>query len=74
MPGRYREGGCDFGCRLCETRGRARGKFARRHVKRAAKRAEKRAWRGEEADERAYVSRLWAQDWDSPEDSAWDEE
>jgi hypothetical protein len=26
------------------------------------------------ADERAYVSRLWAQDWDSPEDSAYDEQ
>lgn len=26
------------------------------------------------ADERAYVSRLWAEDWDSPEDSAYDAE
>lgn len=26
------------------------------------------------ADERAYVSRLWAEDWDSPEDSAYDEQ
>ena len=25
-------------------------------------------------DERAYVSRLWAEDWDSPEDSAYDEQ
>lgn len=25
------------------------------------------------AGERAYVSRLWAQDWDSPEDSAYDQ-
>jgi hypothetical protein len=24
-------------------------------------------------DERAYVSRLWAEDWDSPEDSAYDQ-
>jgi hypothetical protein len=24
------------------------------------------------ADERAYVSRMWAQDWDSPEDSVYD--
>lgn len=25
-------------------------------------------------DERAYVSRLWAEDWDSPEDSVYDEQ
>lgn len=25
-------------------------------------------------DERAYVSRLWAEDWDSPEDAAYDDE
>jgi hypothetical protein len=24
-------------------------------------------------DERAYVSRLWAEDWDSPEDSSYDQ-
>jgi hypothetical protein len=29
-------------------------------------------WEMFAADERAYVSRLWAEDWDSPEDSVYD--
>lgn len=28
----------------------------------------------EAAADRAYVSRLWAEDWDSPEDAVYDEE
>lgn len=30
-------------------------------------------WETFGGDERAYVSRLWAEDWDSPEDSIYDE-
>jgi hypothetical protein len=30
-------------------------------------------WEMFSGGERAYVSRLWAQDWDSPEDSAYDQ-
>lgn len=30
-------------------------------------------WETFGGDERAYVSRLWAEDWDNPEDSAYDQ-
>lgn len=56
--------------RMLTPRGRALGSAAARAL---AVRDLISEW-VRDADERAYVSRLWAQDWDSPEDSAWDGE
>ena len=54
--------------RMLTPHGRALGSAAARAL---AVRDLVRKW-ARDADERAYVSRLWAQDWDSPEDSAGD--
>lgn len=62
MLGHYSPGSGGYKCWCCTND----------RMTRDAKRREAREVAQEIAAEREYVSRLWAQDWDSPEDSTYD--
>jgi hypothetical protein len=46
--------------------------WQRGEVRKVKRRTNKRERREADQDIRAYVSQLWAEDWDSPEDAAYD--